>query len=60
MKQHRGIIAMIKVSIILVIGLMFLLYTILSYGGTSKQYWEQVGPHWDQLLNPCKFEQCID
>jgi len=49
-----------KISIIMVIGLMFLLYTILSYGGTSKQYWEQVGPHWDQLLNPCKYEQCID
>jgi len=60
MKTHRGIIAMLKVSIILVIGALLLGYSVYSVSSESKQYWEQVGPHWDQLLNPCKFEQCID
>jgi len=48
-----------KISIIMVVGLMFLLYTIFSYGGTSKVYWESVGPKWDQMLNPCKYEECV-
>ena len=60
MKTDHGIIAMWKTSIILVIGMMFLLYTMFTYSSTSQQYWENVGPTWDRLLNPCKYEQCID
>ena len=59
MKTDHGTIAMWKISIIMVVGLMFLLYTIFSYGGTSKVYWESVGPKWDQMLNPCKYEECV-
>jgi len=60
MKTDHGTIAMWKVSIILVIGLMFLLYSIFAYSGASKIYWESVGPDWDRMLNPCKYEECIN
>lgn len=58
MKTDLGIIAMWKISIILTVGMLFLLYTVMSYGGTSKQYWESVGPQWDRMLNPCSYSQC--
>jgi len=59
MKTDHGTIAMWKTSIILVIGLGFLLYTIVSYSGTSKDYWESVGPSWDKMLNPCNYTECV-
>ena len=40
--------------------MFFLLYTIVSYGGTSKEYWESVGPRWACVLNPAKYEFCDD
>jgi hypothetical protein len=52
MKMDHGIIAMWKTSIILVVGLMFLLYGIFAYSGASKTYWTNVGPTWNRLLNP--------
>jgi hypothetical protein len=58
MKQHRGIIAMLKVSIILVIGALLLGYSVYSVSSESKQYWESVGPSWDILLNPCDYNIC--
>jgi hypothetical protein len=24
----------------------------------SKEYWEAVGPKWDRMLNPCKYNEC--
>jgi hypothetical protein len=26
----------------------------------SKEYWESVGPAWDQMFNPCKYKECTD
>lgn len=52
MKLHRGITVMLKVSIILIITLILLGYSVYSISNESKQYWENVGPHWNTLLNP--------
>ena len=52
MKTHHGTIVMWKTSIVLVIGLGFLLYGIFAYSDTSKTYWTNVGPTWNKLLNP--------
>ena len=52
MKTHHGTIAMLKVSIILVIGALLLGYSVYSVSSESNQYWENVGPTWNRLLNP--------
>jgi hypothetical protein len=51
------ITVMWKISIIMVVALMCLLYSIAA--PSSKEYWENVGPHWDRMLNPCKYYQGI-
>ena len=24
----------------------------------SQNYWDNVGPNWDRMLNPCKYREC--
>ncbi len=24
----------------------------------SEDYWNNIGPNWDRMLNPCKYEAC--
>jgi hypothetical protein len=52
----RGTIVMWKISLILVAGLFCLLYAFAA--PISKEYWENVGPTWDRMLNPCDYEEC--
>ena len=54
MKQHRGIIAMLKISLILIAGLLCLLWA--SATPASKAYWKNVGYEMDRTLNPNKYE----
>ena len=28
------------------------------YESPSKDYWANVGPQWDQMLNPCDYKEC--
>jgi high-affinity Fe2+/Pb2+ permease len=58
MKTAHGTTVMWKTSIILVIALGFMLYGIFSFAGANDKYWESVGPRWDRMLNPCKYEIC--
>jgi len=60
MKTDHGIIAMWKTSIIMVTFLFLMLYGIFAYSGASQLYWENVGPTWDRLLNPCKYTDCVN
>jgi hypothetical protein len=53
MKTHRGITEMIKFSLAMVAMLFVMLYLILQ--PVSKDYWQNVGPQFDQLLNPNKY-----
>ena len=55
MKTHRGTIEMIKFSLAMVAMLFVMFYLILQ--PVSKDYWENVGPSWDQLLNPNKYSK---
>jgi len=43
-----------KISLIIVAGMFCMLYAIAV--PASKTYWENVGPQWDQMLNPLKFK----
>ena len=47
-----------KISIVLVVALGFMIYGMLSFAGASKNYWQSVGPQWDQMLNPCSYSNC--
>jgi len=42
------------VLIIVVIAMCFFVYTLDT---VSTQYWEAVGPSWDRMLNPNKYEE---
>jgi hypothetical protein len=44
--------ALIFITVLTFIGLTLVVYN------PSKDYWENVGPQWDRMLNPCKFEKC--
>ena len=59
MKMHRGTIVMWRVSIVSVVVMLLLVYSAIVFSSPSKQYWESVGPKWDQMLNPCKYKECI-
>lgn len=56
MKTDRGIIVMHykKTSIGLVI--VFLAIASLCYYDPGREYWEAVGPRWDKMFNPGKYE----
>jgi len=56
MKTHHGTIVMWKISLIMVAGLFCMLYAIAAPAG--KDYWENVGPQWDRMLNPCSYSKC--
>jgi len=45
-----------KISLIIVAGLFCMLYAIAAPAG--KDYWENVGPQWDRMLNPCSYSKC--
>jgi len=45
-----------KVFLIMLAGFLCMLWLIMS--ADSKDYWESVGPRWDRMLNPCKYEEC--
>ena len=34
---------------------LFAMFTITP---ASKRYWEAIGPNWDRMLNPCKYQNC--
>lgn len=54
MKTDLGIIAMyIKTSIVLV--LIFLAFGGLMVWNPGRPYWEAVGPRWDKMFNPVKY-----
>ena len=55
MKMLRGTIEMIKFSLAMVAMLFVMLYLILQ--PVSKDYWENVGPSWDRMLNPNKYSE---
>ena len=40
--------------------LTFVGLALVVYDGPSRNYWESVGPKWDQMLNPCKYKVCQD
>ena len=44
------------VLVLLVIGILAL---VTINVGPSQEYWEAVGPRWDRMLNPCKYEECL-
>jgi hypothetical protein len=58
MRTHRGTIAMQKISILIIVGLILFAYAKLL--PASQAYWEDVGPQWDRMLNPCDYEHCED
>jgi hypothetical protein len=60
MKTHRGIIAMWKTSVFLVVVLFAFLYALFTITPASKHYWESVGPNWDMMLNPNKYKEQQD
>ena len=47
-----------KLLIIGVIAAFFLYWGVWPYFGESEKYWSNVGPTWDRILNPCKYEVC--
>ena len=53
MKTHLGTIEMIKFSLAMVAMLFVMIYLILQ--PISNDYWENVGPSWDRMLNPNKY-----
>jgi hypothetical protein len=55
MKTHLGTIEMIKWIVVA----FFILGSVYAIAHSpSKDYWENVGPQWDRMLNPCKFKEC--
>lgn len=57
MKTHRGITAMWKTSIFLVVVLFAFLFALFTITPQSKVYWQNVGPSWDRMLNPNKYSE---
>ena len=55
MKTHRGIIAMWKINVFMVLVLVAFLYAMFTTTPASQRYWESIGPIWDRLLNPNKY-----
>ena len=45
-----------KISIVILVGLILFAYAKLL--PASQAYWEDVGPQWDRMLNPCDYEHC--
>jgi len=50
----------LKSNIVAIIfGIAFLLAVWYNLGHEKKNpYWENIGPTWDKMLNPCKYENC--
>jgi hypothetical protein len=42
-------------NLILLTILTFVGLAMVVYSPSSKQYWENVGPSWDRMLNPNKY-----
>jgi hypothetical protein len=45
-----------KISLIVI--LLFVCIGWLLLVPSSTEYWENVGPQWDQMLNPCNHKEC--
>jgi len=45
-----------KISLIVI--LLFVCIGWLLLVPSSTEYWENVGPQWDQMLNPCDYKEC--
>jgi hypothetical protein len=56
MKMLLGTIVMQKISLIVI--LLFVCIGWLLLVPSSTEYWENVGPQWDQMLNPCNHKEC--
>ena len=57
MRQHHGIIAMWKISVFMVLVLVAFLFAMFTITPASQRYWESVGPNWDMMLNPNKYQE---
>ena len=44
-------------NLIILTVLTFIGLALVVYSPNSKAYWENVGPSWDQLLNPNKYSK---
>ena len=44
-------------NLIILTVLTFVGLAMVVYSHSSKQYWESIGPSWDQLLNPNKYSK---
>ena len=42
-------------NLILITILTFVGLALVVYDGSSRDYWENVGPSWDRMLNPNKY-----
>lgn len=55
MKTHHGTIVMWKTKIVIFVLAMAFALSVYAINEDSQHYWENVGPKWDQMLNPSKF-----
>jgi hypothetical protein len=46
---------MLRISVLIVVVVLALLYSMTV--PASVEYWESVGPKWDEMLNPLKYER---
>ena len=58
MRTHLGITVMLKGSIIMVVLVTVFVYIVVHFDQENETYWETVGPRWDRMLNPCKYQTC--
>ena len=57
MKMHHGIIVMLRSSLILLVLVFILVRIAVYYNSESETYWENIGPSWDKMFNPNKYEE---
>ena len=57
MKMHHGITVMLKNSLIVLFLIFIIVRVTVYFDSDSRTYWESVGPAWDRMLNPNKYEE---
>jgi len=45
-----------KYTITIICIMIFMIWGIIA--SSSNSYWIEIGPTWDQMLNPCDYEEC--
>ncbi len=55
--MHHGITVMLKNSLILIVLVAIVISVTLIYKTEGNGYWESIGPSWDRMFNPNKYEQ---